>query len=432
MTALAVRRLKVHDALSYRNASWFAAGVLLVFEACWMLLDVINGWFMHSGGRFFGNAGVGSLLRLPAVVLGLYLLVRRRRFATSPLPYLVLWFLPISVAHLCLGEQTSLVNNTYGFLKHLVPLLFFHVVATQIRQFDLNAKAIRIIVLVNSTILGINLVLPFLGIGHSVYGRSSTGLILGARGFFWASNDLSVAYLALYSLSLILWLHTRGIGSRLMLVLWFLGGVALFSKTAIFGFVVLSIVAWFCSRGKSRIRTRAVVVVGATLAVTSSAWKPMLQGVSNRWQSQVKISDTVGYYFGTNRVKRAQRNFNIHEDHLGMLIFFGVGWSGQRTSENGFFDALQAFGLLSIAIYSIWASWFVTAFLNWRRHRDWRIGIACGSLGIIIVVSILAGHTLQSAMAAPFVALLANTHRWIVPATKNTTPVRSGCRSSCV
>jgi hypothetical protein len=88
-----------------------------------------------------------------------------------------------------------------------------------------------------------------------------------------------------------------------------------------------------------------------------------------------------------------------------LRIFYGTGWVGY--TENNIFDLLEAYGVWGLVFYLLWFMWTSNMWLRGRGStcaRESLVGVF-GML-VIILVSAFAGHILQSAMVAPFVALL--------------------------
>jgi O-antigen ligase len=89
-----------------------------------------------------------------------------------------------------------------------------------------------------------------------------------------------------------------------------------------------------------------------------------------------------------------------------LLLLYGEGWVGE--TENNVFDLLEAFGVWGLAFYLIWAIWAANLYLSLRdkRHHSEKSIVLVGIL-LLIFISAFAGHILQSAMLAPFIAMLA-------------------------
>jgi hypothetical protein len=111
---------------------------------------------------------------------------------------------------------------------------------------------------------------------------------------------------------------------------------------------------------------------------------------------------------GGYKRQAALDNFFTMLQEMPGIIFIGNGWKG--VMENNFFDVFEAFGIIGYVFFLIPGYFFVQSLKNFSFKKKTYWIIIFNAL-LIFIVSITAGHVLQSAMISPFLALLLNIDR---------------------
>jgi len=278
-----------------------------------------------------------------------------------------------------------------------------------LRELFLSNKINKIknIAFFNFGFLFANIIIAALGFGFGNY-KNADGESFGGTGFFFAGNEVGIALL-MGLLSLLLLSKSR-YGVMLVAVLGLVSASFILSKTAIFGSLIL-LASYLYSRSKGYF----VLACSAVLGFFVFYWGRILsyyEMAVNRWLYFIDRSGFVTFLLGGE--KRVQESLGVIatiEDDFSTLLF-GHGWSGY--SENNFFDLLQMFGLFGLFVFFFWtyvvlSGWTKYFSLNKANFQNESIFVFKASVIVsllILAVSVIAGHTIQSSLILPFVGFL--------------------------
>ena len=378
-------------------------------QLTWLLVDSASGYLLHTGITPESGLSLGAAFR-SGVLLLLLAIAFLSPHADRRLPaFLVAFVVVFTVAHFWAGRTEP--DIAQKALRLTLAPLFYVAMQAQIAAGELGPRRLAMIVSVNVAVLLGNLYLTFFGLGFSQYGVTEDGLFKGGAGFFYAGNDTGGAMIALLSLSLALTLRRSAAAYLLIAVAFIAGAIGLLSKTALAGTILILGVALLLTRPQLGFATVAVVTIGL-LALFELYW-PYIELAVGRWRYLAGEFGVLTYAIGgAKRIGYiAEYLQTVAADPLLLLV--GTGWTG--FAENNVFDLLEAFGIWGLVFYAIWMLWAVNlrrAVRRLRPHREFVVALA--GMVLLLGVSATAGHILQSAMLAPFVALLACLPRILV------------------
>lgn len=384
---------------------WMEIGILYFYLLFWMLIDTVSGIEMFNDANPEQGLSVGGILRLPFFVFLVYLVLQKNK--SLPVLVLILYFLILTLIHIIIKQDDS-VKLIQMTSKVLTPVILFFLINIMMKKDLINIKMYRNIVLINAIVLLVNLYLYFFGVGYSNYGTSSGSedTMLGGTGFLYAGNEVGVTLIILFGMS-ILFLSKKSIWHVLIVALLFIaGGIAVMSKTAIFG-AIISLFLYFISRFSLKKVLRLLPVILGGLLVMGSVFSYYLQMAFGRWSFFIQEYGFNYLLGGKKRIDFLGNYFNDIKE-TPALFFIGKGWGGEI--ENNLFDLLEAFGVSGLLIFAFWLS--IGAFLIHKalKNNDVYLVFSGRLFLLLIIISVMAGHVIQSAMAAPFLALLGNYH----------------------
>lgn len=357
---------------------------------------------MHSGVAFVAGLSLGAMFRF--LVLGLLFVIvlwSRDTDKWIPLGMLVFCFMFAAVHVIGGRDDLEMIQKTSRLM--LAPL-FYLVIRDQILRGYLNWRGFLSICIANAAVLLGNLYLTFFRVGFSQYGSSEGGIFVGGSGFFYAGNEVGGTSMALLTLLLAANIRMSMFRQLLLIGLFVAAAIGLLSRTALGGTIILVVWALFLTR--PRIAFGVLTIMVGSMTVAFQQYWPYIEAVMARWKY---FAGEFGVWIV---VLGGAKRLGFIGDYIDSLIenpallFYGEGWVGE--TENNFFDLLEAFGIWGLIFYLIWATWAANIYLSLRNqsHHSEK-SIALVGFLLLIAVSAFAGHILQSAMLAPFIAMLA-------------------------
>lgn len=374
--------------------------IVYLVEINWLLIDSIGGYFLIKSD---GNSSVNSIIRggVLGLIFVLFLIDSRIKYRALPFFVLLLILVPIVFQYFFFH-----VNNfDFSIIFKLLTLpIFIILIRSQIKLGKLSFDSLKKIITINSLILVGNIILSFYKIGASNYGVNQDGEYVGGTGFFYAGNEVGGTILVLCGLGLFFYSQKGFLKLFVFCSIYLVSALGLLSKTGLLSVginiaaVTLLVYGW-------RTILLTVPISGLVIVFLDK----IMGQISLFWNRISYFGDRYGWdtliLGGFKRSSELDKFMSLLSTHP-VIIFIGQGWRG--VLENNFFDVMDAFGLFGY-IFFIIPIWFFFKIRSSNKGEKLR-GKELIYLNscLILFVSFFAGHTLQSAMMAPFIAILIN------------------------
>ena len=183
---------------------------------------------------------------------------------------------------------------------------------------------------------------------------------------------------------------------------FFIASLALMSKAPILGIAILFVIYLFVYKPIGYLKLTAITTVA--LFVLFDFILETISPAVDRWAYLIGEYGALTYLTGGSKRWEMASSIFTRISEYPLLIITGSGWTG--FAEQNFVDLLEGFGLVGIIVFSIWIFWGVNIFK--RLHNKADEYYVLSAFFLLIAVAVLAGHIIQSAMIAPFIAILAN------------------------
>lgn len=387
------------------NSSFFfsvtnALYILVYYvQLTWLLIDSIGGYFLHQSD---GSSALNGIVRGGITLILLLLLlvdnnIKNRSFILLSYVFLV----TLSLLHTLIFQSVPQVSIIFKLL--LLPT-WLVIVRHQLLTRRLDKKKVANIIFFNTSILFFNVLISFFGVGYANYGMTADGQFIGGHGFFYAGNEVGGVILTLSALGL--WfISTKSYILNIFLsALYMICGVGILSKTAVFGVLVNTSIALFVVNAR-----KALVGILSVSAIALFYMDSIFQKIALFWgriSYFVKIYGWETVFLGGQKRHNEISRYLREIDENPLLLLVGSGWNG--TTESNLFDLLEAFGVSGLFFYAIPIVFFVKSFSVLKRRNERRLIILVSGF-LIFLVSLLAGHILQSAMISVFLAFFLNS-----------------------
>lgn len=323
-------------------------------------------------------------------------------------------FLSLAIVHNLIYPERELVETSFVFhfqknIKILLPIFLYFFVKEQLYYGLLNEGHIQKFLLVSSIILLGNLVLFYFGFGVSSYGYSTgadgSEVMMGGRGYFRSKNEIGGTFLIIYALTLLLFSKRSTKYFILISVIFLIGSIPLFTKTSLFGTLIISMLYFlFVVQSKHKL-----IVSLAMICLLSIPFFVLYSKVSlmfDRWGYFINEYGLITYITGGIKRQTFIAEYISNIIHSPINIFIGYGWKGY--SENNLVDLIEAYGMIGIFILSLWYLWPLNQLIQFVKNKDREVLFASLCMMLIIIIAFFAGHIMQSAILAPFLAIIAN------------------------
>lgn len=387
-------------------------------ELTWLLVDMFSGYLQNHGIFLPGVQTLSALVRIGVVALLLAIVLRyapfKRQLTLFLLLTCVVWIL-VHALGFSLSGQGDVIADVQFHLKLMLPVLLFSVLQVQMERGALDSTKLRRIISLNAIVLVLNLFLGLFGIGFGNYGESETGELLGSKGFFYAGNEVSATLVAIFAL--IIFIHRERLRRQSLLFLsvvglFFVVSLMSMSKTSLIGFVLVTLFALYNYLSLAN-KIKFSVMLAVVLLASVAYWLPLLEVSIERWQHFWALRADFLDFITSGRTERI-------DDYMAWLTGADTPWqwifgAGQMPSgvellfENDLLDLTKGSGLLGLLFYGVWSWWASLGLASQLRHRRPEGSFTLYIIGMLLVLSIVAGHVIYSAMLAPFIALLALT-----------------------
>jgi hypothetical protein len=378
-----------------------AIRIILWFLSLWLLSDMISGYFNHNGLKLFSV--IFTILKLSLSLVLFYILLKNKNSLKWYL-FILIPFVFLSILHVFISNGESVASTIFVFKITFVVLFYLSLNILFMKQY-ISFITLKYILFFNIFIISINCNLSYFGMGYSNYGITEEGAIIGGSGFFYAGNAVGGTMLALYAL--ILYIYKDNLSYAIFfLVVFVTSGIGILSKTAIFGPLLLFFI-YILIFHLTFIKSMFFISVFSLINLYYIEYIIGLveQGV-NRWLFFINSYGLDVFLLGgEKRLTHINETMNMFSD-TPLYLFSGIGWYGKN--ENGFFDLLEAFGFFGLMLYLFL---IIIIFKNISNGSRDALFIS-SSLFLIMFVSILSGHLVQSVMLAPFFSLLLLAYKY--------------------
>lgn len=241
-----------------------------------------------------------------------------------------------------------------------------------------------------------NVLLTWLGIGLTSYGRLPSGIPIGSKGIYQSGNEFGIAFF--FIVALLLHGGTNWIRAILSTII----GVAIATKVALVA-VLLIIYHWL----KPALR-RHPIFVGLLIVVFSSmvVFPLLLDYIGIRFASDFNSSSNMVSFLLSGRDLRIVESLNSFAEASTLSVLFGVPFhcvasvdcSNLKFVENDLVDFLLIYGVVTwVVIVSLIGRVLLKAWrINQRYFR---------AIFFLFGISFLSGHVLYNPLLPTILAL---------------------------
>jgi hypothetical protein len=387
--------------------------LILMLVKTYLLIDALQGFLQQQLALNLPlSAGYKSALML--LMLLSCGLTMGRRIALLPALLLLLLLGPVW-SFFSLGHSPGLSYDIGMALKLVAPLLAaWYCYGLCQRDAALARQNLHQLMWIGFVIIVINLVLGRLGFGLSAYLPSDyfPDQLLGSKGFFKATNELS-ALLLVFSAYLFAWYWPRQkIIFAAVLGLSIFCSSTLLTKTGNAGVLLLAIFIpllqarahWLPYRRLIQLALLVGVSVLLLLAWQLSAVLPYLP-LSEKQQLVLAQQGAIGIVLSNRDLFVTENWFYVARYFPDWQQLIGVGnaglalYSSKPLAEIDPADLFIWFGVAGLGWYALWFAGVIRLALQaWRQAPQ---SVAAGVLLLnllLLVVASMAGHVLTSGM----------------------------------
>jgi hypothetical protein len=252
--------------------------------------------------------------------------------------------------------------------------------------------------------MALNVSLSYFNIGFSNYGVNKTGDFVGGTGFFYAGNEVGGVLTVLSGLGLYFFSKKGFLFTFFFALIFIVCSLGLLSKTALISvFLNVTILIMLSSF------YRRVIIVFFILVFAIILQQHIAEQIGLFWTRLSYFANQQGWQTILLGGQKRETAIGVLSDIFlknPISILIGHVWTGY--TENNFFDLLEGFGILGYLFFIIPLIFFIKSFKKINIKRDRRIVLLIFNCVLILLVSILAGHIIQSGMNSLFLAILLN------------------------
>lgn len=358
-------------------------------------IETINGYFIYTGSN--GGQQAVAAIKLLALALGVvFVLVSSKKGGYMLSLFLVLPSIVLlgQVVTTDFDERSTII--VAKILINVVAIYFFYYCFAKNEKW---ISKVKWIVILNAIPFLANILLSLAGVGFANY-KNKEGEGFGGTGFFYAGNEVGVALIACLGCVLIFAKNSKQI--YLAFLVFLACAFAIISKVSLLG-VMLVIFAYIFFKNK----LLAVSLGGIGVSLFSILWvyfSKYFEFAVNRWLYLIEDSGVLSFVLGGNkRLGYIEYFLDSLADSPDKLLF-GFGWVGE--AENNFFDMLEGYGVFGLFVFMFW---FYLCFKNLIVIKTLKMpsysAVAVAGC-LVALVSLFAGHTVQSSLITPFLAFI--------------------------
>ena len=365
-----------------------------------LFVDSINGLFLGLGH----GIPIGATYKFLLLALFIIRMIQTRKGAI-----LFLLFLLYESFYIFLLAEKFYCENIFEtlslFSKFLVVCFGYPImVALAKKNNAVYLQKTKEIVILNSIVIGLNIIIGMLGFGFSTYYEAEEGTTLGSKGFFYAVNEISGVIIFLFGFLIFYYKQKFSTKKFLVLFLILLFCIVSFgTKTAMGGVLFFYIYLQYSMGRKNKTLLLLMLLIFVPLFLYIGYLVVAQNGIWERWVYFYERSDDIFTFLlsGRDAFWESMKRKFFASGSIGVL--FGIG--GNLTVEMDPFDALMNFGIIgTVMVYSFWLYMTYNAF---KLSKTNLLAKAVLFLDIeVIAFSLFAGHLMFSGLMGPFVPLL--------------------------
>lgn len=377
-------------------------------------VDMLNGILLKKGINL--PMSIGQTYKLLILAFLFFRFIYKPKLLLFALGITFLLFVPSIYQSIKLGEFGFLFDDIIKISKYLAPLFFFLFFVDYIKRAD-EPKVRKLIRLVQFSyfILGINILLKYVGLGYPMYEFGN----IGSKGFFYAGNEISVLLVVLSSIiAFDLWNSKKRIQYFLFWIVTLFIGLTISSKTGVVGialiflFIPLKRPSIKLSLGRlvfflsSLFLLLPLLLYLAWRFIQGTAFYIRLQYFSAKFDFWTFILSNRNVFF-TDALKNFKEEYSIIEKIIGVgqtrYEFINYG----RIVEVDFADILFAYGILGLVYFFLIMLFLILQALRFSKNDKYIFANFVFLMTVVLLsISNTAGHVFSSGMAAVFIGLL--------------------------
>lgn len=395
--------------------------LFLFFVSMCPLIDLVNGYFMES--RI--NVPVGVIYRVMLILL-LLIFILKSGIQQQFISWFVTFFLVGNSLLLVLQSLilavpiTWLYEDFISLSKYFLwPLVFFYIYQNRAKFFLHDLQQTFLVISSNFTL---GMLIPYMfGLGTTTYALE------GYKSFFYAQNDLSIAFIIcitfVESALLKRTLHKWDVGTFSLLLLFsgnILSMLLIGTKTTIgYSLICVLYFIWHLMGKSNKNNLLLKIVIGIVCAIFTLwfclwGWEIVLNLISG---SINRLSYFYKKYNGdwirllsSSRFLFLQGSFTafFNESYFLFTFFIGQGFS-YRLSEYGrmgliemdFFDLWFSLGIIGFMLFVQFVGFFL-----WQLIKKQNEGLYTYLFFIVLLFSFFVGHVFFSGLSSMLFGLI--------------------------
>jgi hypothetical protein len=391
--------------------------IILFFISITLFVDTINGIADYYSIPIISEIGKIYKVFLLFLILA-YIGIHKKENFVVALSILLISFLSLFILYKIEGNNISVLQEFGFMLKIISPIIYFLFFKEIINTYF---KKIKLIFIISIVIVALNLFLGTLGLGRSQYAND-----VGSIGFFIAGNEVSGLMIVL-SAFLLQYTHKKYPKKYIYIALFVLIlSLIKATKTAIFGQLIIAIAIPFLNSTKSVINLKKVsskklklIAIGTISSFLGFIFIVGKSSVASRWVDNFSGKKIVTSLLSSRDVYLEQSFIMLKEDFSQLNFLFGKGFFNfqeimgkylpiPHTIEIDFFDIYYSYGFpITLLIYSFYGFVILKGISHYLKTKSYSyVPVALLTLGILFLVSMLAGHILTSGLCSVFIGVL--------------------------
>lgn len=370
----------------------------------WALVDVITGVCLKYNIPVLSSISLGIVIRTPFLIL----LIITSLFYSSKKGLILLITSLLIIATLTL--KFLFIQNNPQYLQpffKIIGIIFFIPTISHFKEIGfLDNKKIRKIIIVNTTVISINIFLALFGIGFNKYGTTTDGAFIGSSGFFYAGNELNTAVVLLFAITLLYQKNRTKVKFFYIFLFFIVLSLISLSKTLLLGILIVGYIYWV-----SFYKTNFFVIFLSFLVILTPIFYylsqlPTLSAYIDGLTYLYNKNDNFVDFITSGRYSRLSTFDRVNFTDYYSYMFWGTSIPNAETFtfEMDYFDLIFYNGFLGVLL-------LVIIFIEVRTQiKRFTVNPAKKFILKIFLlfnlIAFAAGHTLASQMALPYLVLL--------------------------
>lgn len=368
--------------------------VIFFLFACWLLVDMLNGYLLNAGATF----SVSQIYKALVTVIVIVRCIDNKpilKLVCCMIIYLSIYSINLILVDEEVGSSLILLSK---FLTSILLFVYFIQINNVNRDYFLR-KA-KFVIAISFCVFTANMALGALGYGFNSYGSG-----IGSRGFFFSLNELSGVLAVLFPW--IFYYCKRNLPTCLYYVCCaslFLLSFTLSTKSGIVATVMFFFLINYFYGGK--IDKIVMIFLFASIILMGFVYFQMVLSAG------IPVIERFSYFIDQQGFIDALTSNRLHyweesgkEFYRSGLSVWILGLGGQRTVEMDPYDALLNCGIVGL-IFLIWLYWMMLFYPLMKKYSSLSYSkVIFSSNLLLVIISIGGGHILFSSMAGMLIAL---------------------------